>query len=126
MAIADALYEHVFGAADPTRRLVEEGKLPDGWAEEYRRLLALAEHEWLGEPLWPRSLVTAIYWALTHLDIRYRAWQSFEGGGRRDDVTERELASICGPTRLFFVRWMPRSRPDALGADAEDDPRDSR
>ena len=124
MAVADALYEHVLGAGDPTGRLVEEGKLPDGWAEEYGRLLALAEHEWLGRPLWTRTLVTAIYWALTHLDIRYRAWQNAESGGKRDEVTERELASICGPTRFFFIRWMPLSRPDAPDTDATDDPRD--
>ena len=95
MAVADSLYNHVFGPGDPNSCLVDKGKLPEGWAEEYRRLLRLAEQEWLGEPLWPRALVTAIYWALTHLDVRYRAWQSIEGGGRRDEQTERDLASVC-------------------------------
>jgi hypothetical protein len=104
MAVADALAQHVLGPGDPSGQLIEEGKFPPGWAEEYRRLLRLAELEWLGEPLWPRSLVAAMHYTLIYLDVRYSAWRSHGGGGHRNEVTERDLARVTGPTRLFFAR----------------------
>lgn len=107
MAMANALFEHVLGAGDPSQQLVDHGRLPDGWADEYRRLLAVAEAEWLEESFWPRPMVVALYYALTHLDVRYAAWRSFEGG-RRDEATEQELATVTGPTRIFFAKAFPK------------------
>ena len=108
--VHDALFELVFGAGDPTEHLVDHGKLPDGWAEEYTRLLGLAEHEWSKKPLWPRSLATAIYWVSTHLEVRYLAWQASGGAMQRNEQTERELASVCFHSRVFFVQWLSSSR----------------
>jgi hypothetical protein len=107
MATANALFEHVLGAGDPSQQLLDHGRLPDGWVEQYRQLLATAEAEWVDETMWPRPMVVALYYALTHLDVRYAAWRAFQGG-RRDEATERELASVTGPTRLFFARAFPK------------------
>lgn len=102
--VAEALYQHVFGVANPSGSLVDTGRLPPGWADEYRRLLERAEAEWLDEPMWPRCLAAAMYYVVTHLDVRYRAWCSFEGGGRRNEETERQLAAVSAPTRIFFAK----------------------
>ena len=104
MEVAEALYQHVLGTGDPSVQLVEHGELPPGWAQEYRRLLTLAEAEWLAQQLWPRRLIAAMHYALLYLDIRYAAWRSFGGGGRRNEETERELASVTAPTRIFFAQ----------------------
>jgi hypothetical protein len=65
MAAADALAGHVFGHEDPSASLVENGRFPPGWVEEYRRLLHVAEEEWARAPVWPRHLVGALHYALT-------------------------------------------------------------
>jgi hypothetical protein len=104
MTVAEAIYQHVLGTGDPSSQLAERGELPPGWAQEYRRLLALARAEWLAQPLWPRCLVAAMHYALLYLDIRYAAWRSSGGGGHRNEETERELASVTAPTRIFFAQ----------------------
>jgi len=104
MTVAEAIYQHVLGTGDPSASLVERGEFPAGWAQEYRRLLALAGAEYLAQPLWPRCLVTAMHYARLYLEVRYAAWQGFEGGGRRNEETERELASVMAPTRIFFAQ----------------------
>jgi diguanylate cyclase len=83
---------------------LEEGKLPPGWAEEYRRLLEQAEAEWLAKPLWPRTMVAAMHYALLYLELRYRSWRCHGTGGHRNEDTERELALVTGPTRISFAR----------------------
>jgi hypothetical protein len=110
MAVAEALYQHVLGAGDPSGTLVESGTFPPGWVEEYRRLLQLAESEWLAKPLWPKCMAAAMYYVVTHLVVRYRAWCSFEGGGRRNEETERALAAADAPTRLFFAQAFSTSK----------------
>ena len=104
MAVAEAMYQHVLGTGDPSLRPLEEGKLPLGWAPEYRRLLQVAEAEWLSQPVWPRRLVAAMHYVLIYLDIRYSAWRSLGGGERRNEETERELVTVTAPTRIFFAR----------------------
>jgi hypothetical protein len=104
MAVAEALYQHVLGAGDPSGSLADSGTFPPAWVQEYRRLLALAEGEWLAEPLWPQRMAVALYHVATHLDVRYRAWCSLGGGARRNEETEGELAAACAATHLFFAR----------------------
>lgn len=105
-ATADALTRHVFGPADPSAALVELGRFPPGWATEYGRLLAAVSAEWGAAPAWPRHLVGALHYALTHLRVRYETWRRFEGG-RRDEGTERELIEVEAPTRILFARAFP-------------------
>ena len=59
--IADRLRDHVFGENGPTRLLLNEGRLPDGWTAEYLDLLRKAAEQWQHKPLWPRELVAAIH-----------------------------------------------------------------
>ena len=108
---ADALAGHVFGPGDPSASLVESGRFPPGWADEYRRLLARVAEEWADAPAWPRHMVGALHFALTHLRVRYSAWQGFEGDGRRDEQTERELSWVEAPTRIMFARAFPPQEP---------------
>ena len=107
IAAADALAQHVLGLGDPSVTLLNTGKFPAGWVVEYRRLLERAAEEWAEDPLWPRYMVGALHFALTHLRVRYSAWQLLDGGGRRDEDTERELSQVEAPTRLFFARAFP-------------------
>ena len=117
LAVAEAMYQHVLGVGDPSDHLLEHGELPQGWAAEYRRLLGIAEVEWLPQPNWPRRLVAAMHYALLYLDVRYSAWRSFSGGAKRDENTERELASVRASTRLFFAQSFPEGAdPDGLSA----------
>jgi hypothetical protein len=110
-AASDALTRHVFGPADPSVSLLEAGRFPPGWVEEYRRLLAVVAEEWAAAPAWPRHMVGALHYALTHLRVRYSARQRFEGGGRRDEETERELSRVEAPTRIVFARAFPPEEP---------------
>ncbi|AWM36253.1 hypothetical protein GobsT_59650 [Gemmata obscuriglobus] len=103
---ADALTRHVFGPPDPSPALVESGRFPSSWVSEYRRLLHAVTDEWASAPAWPRHLVGALHYALTHLRVRYEAWRSIEGG-RRDEGTERELSEVEALTRLLFARAFP-------------------
>jgi hypothetical protein len=111
MTTADALTRHVFGPGDPSVSLLDIGRFPPGWVEEYRLLLGAAAEEWAAAPVWPRHMVGALHFALTHLRVRYSAWQGFGGGGRRDEDTERELCRVEAPTLLFFARAFPRQEP---------------
>ena len=111
MAAADALTRHVFGSGDASASLLDSGRFPPGWVEEYRRLLEAVAQEWGTAPVWPRHLVGALHYALTHLRVRYSAWQGLAGGGRRDEEAERELARVEGPTRLFFAQAFPPQEP---------------
>jgi hypothetical protein len=110
MAAADTLTRHVFGPGDPSVSLLEAGRFPAGWVEEYRRLLELVAEEWAAAPAWPRHMVGALHYALTHLRVRYAAWQSF-AEGRRDEDTERELSRVEAPTRILFARAFPTQEP---------------
>jgi hypothetical protein len=110
-AAADALTRHVFGPADPSVPLLESGRFPPGWVEEYRHLLEAVAEECAAAPAWPRHMVGALHYALTHLRVRYTAWQQFGDGGRRNEETERELSRVEAPTRLFFARAFPLQEP---------------
>ncbi len=67
--------------------------------------MEVAHNEWHAEMLWPRELVAAIHVASFYFGIRYDAWRAF-GGGRRNEQTERELASLRTPSELFLIRWI--------------------
>lgn len=56
---ADALTKHVFGPSDPSVSLLDTGRFPPGWVDEYRRLLAVVAEEWGTAPNWPRPMVGA-------------------------------------------------------------------
>jgi hypothetical protein len=110
VAAADAITRHVFGPGDPSVSLLESGRFPPGWVEEYRHLLELVAEEWAAAPAWPRHMVGALHYALTHLRVRYNAWQSFAGGRQYED-TERELSRIEAPTLILFARAFPPQEP---------------
>jgi hypothetical protein len=111
MAAADALTRHVFGPGDPSVSLLGNGRFPPGWVEEYRRLLAAVAAEWAAAPSWPRHMVGALHYALTHLRVRYSAWRCSGDGSQRDEDTERELSRVEAPTRLLFARAFPSQDP---------------
>ncbi len=112
IAVAEALYQHVLGTGDPSGCLVDAGTFPAGWADEYRRLLGLAKVEWLEERLWPRCLAVALYYVVTHLEVRYQAWCATKGGERRNEDTEHDIAAVAGPTRIFFAHGFSLARRD--------------
>jgi hypothetical protein len=124
MSAADALTHHVFGPADPSPSLVETGRFPPGWVEEYRRLLAVVAEEWAQAPDWPRHLVGALHYALTHLRVRYLAWQGL-GGGCPEECTERALSQVEAPTRILFARAFPSQQPTHAGRDTVSPPDNS-
>jgi hypothetical protein len=107
MAAADALTQHVFGPSDPSAALVDSGRFPPGWVEEYRRRLDRVAAEWADAPTWPRYMVGALHYALTHLRVRYSAWQAFDRNGRRDEGTEQDLCRVEAPTRILLARAFP-------------------
>lgn len=106
MVVADALTQHVFGPSDPSAALVESGRFPPGWVDEYRQRLDRVVAEWAEAPTWPRYMVGALHYALTHLRTRYLAWQAFNG--RRDEGTEQDLCRVEGLTRILFARAFSR------------------
>jgi hypothetical protein len=87
--------------------LLQEGRFPEGWVAEYRRLLKVAHNEWHAEMLWPRELVAAIHVTSFYLGIRYDAWRTFERD-RRNEQTEQELTSLRTPSELFLIQWIQR------------------
>ena len=98
--IADRLRDHVFGENGPTRLLLNEGRLPDGWTAEYLDLLRKAAEQWQHKPLWPRELVAAIHFTSWYLNLRYDAWCATND---RKVNTERELASLRSQGELFLM-----------------------
>jgi len=99
-SIADRLRDHVFGENGPTRLLLNEGRLPTGWAAEYLDLLRDAAEQWQHRPLWPRELVAAIHFTSWYLNLRYDAWCATND---RNENTERELASLQSSSELFLM-----------------------
>jgi hypothetical protein len=49
-------------------------------------------------------LAGALYFVATHLEVRYKAWCAMQGGGHRNEETERQLAAATAPTRIFLAR----------------------
>jgi hypothetical protein len=98
--IVDRLGDHVFGGNGPTQSLLNDGRLPDGWANEYLDLLRIAAEQWQHRPMWPRELVAAINFASCYLNLRYDAWCVTND---RNENTERELASLRSPSELFLM-----------------------
>jgi hypothetical protein len=107
IAAADALTRHVFGPSDPSVTLLESGRFPPGWVEEYRRLLTVVAKELGQAPVWSRHMVGALHYALTHLRVRYSSWQRIKGSIRRNEDTERELSRVEAATRILFARAFP-------------------
>ena len=99
--VVKELYEHVFGAGEPTARLVAEGSFPHCWTTRYRELLKDAAREWRDEPVWPRELVSAIHYTSWYLDLRYELWH--RQTGQRNDQTERDLRSLRSPSEIFLM-----------------------
>jgi hypothetical protein len=100
--IVHRLREHVLGENGPTQSLLDEGRLPVGWAEEYLKLLRIATERWQHQPLWPRELVAAIHFASWYLPLRYDVWRALHNRSR-NETTERELASLRSPSELFLM-----------------------
>lgn len=100
--IVDRLREHVLGEKGPTCSLINEGRLPVGWMEEYLELLRIATKQWQHQRLWPRELVTAIHFASWYLHLRYDAWRALHNRNR-NETTERELGSIRSHSELFLM-----------------------
>lgn len=121
MAAAEALTRHVFGPSDPSVSLLDSGRFPPGWVEKYRHILETVAKEWAVAPVWPRHMVGALHYALTHLRVRYSAWQGFGSGGRRDEETERELSRVEAPTRILFAQAFPPQEPRHAEPDAAAD-----
>ena len=98
--IAERLRDHVFGENGPTRLLLNEGRLPTGWAAKYLDIRRIAAAQWQNESLWPRELVAAIHFTSWYLELRYDAWCSTKD---HNENTERELASLRSPSELFLM-----------------------
>jgi len=101
-AVAEGFVRHVFGPADPSVSLLEYGRFPSGWVEEYRRLLKSLTESVASAPMWPRPMVSALHYALTHLRTRYCAWQKLDSD-RRNDQTELDLSRVEAPTLLSAI-----------------------
>ncbi|GAB5442582.1 MAG: hypothetical protein Fues2KO_29310 [Fuerstiella sp.] len=104
-SIVDRLHDHVFGLEGPTQSLLNEGRLPTGWASEYLSLLRIATKQWVHELLWPRRLVAAIHFTSWYLNLRYEAWRISHD---RNENTERELASLRSASELFLMQGSHR------------------
>lgn len=96
----DRLRDHVFGENGPTQSLLNDGRLPDRWANDYLDLLRIATEHWQHQPMWPRELVAAIHFTSWYLNLRYDAWCATND---RNENTERELASLRSPSELFLM-----------------------
>src|SRR5688572_14172459 len=99
LPVETRLAAHVFGDGSPCRAILERGKFPNGWTDEYLRLLRIASDEWRDKALWPQNLVSAVHFASWYLPLRYEVWSKSEG--RRDDNTEKKLASLRSPSEIF-------------------------
>lgn len=108
--IVDRLRDHVFGNNGPTQSLLNEGRLPNGWATEYLNLLRIASEQWQLRPMWPRELVAAIHFTSWYLVLRYDAWCATNN---RNENTERELASLRSPSELFLMHGSLSADTDA-------------
>jgi hypothetical protein len=100
--VCQQLRVHVFGESGPTACLLNEGQFPNGWIEEYSRLLQVVVVEWQDKPMWPREVVSAIHFTSWYLELRYNAWGTCTGN--RNECTERELASLRSKSELFLMR----------------------
>lgn len=103
MDSATALFDLVFRNGQANASLIDKGTFPDGWVDEYLRLLDIAKTQYSNHETWPRSLVGALYFTLTHLPLRYEVWQQRVGRQERNLETERRLERLAGPTRVFLA-----------------------
>ena len=114
-SIAKALAEHCFDDMSYLHSLLNTGALPEGWADRYLELLAVAKTEYAGKAMWPRELAAAAYTVSVYCPKRYRDWQSFNGGGANLE-TERVMEEIRWAADEFLVSpFLPdHSRRDEL------------
>jgi hypothetical protein len=94
------LHELVLGARRPEALLLDEGHLPDGWADEYLINLAEAQAQNATSSFWPRPLFQAVHFVSCHLSLRYGVWQ--QSTGRTNPETEGLLGRIQMESELFF------------------------
>ena len=100
--IVSELHALVFADGGPTPTLVNEGRLPDGWATSYLNLLSEAARDWGEETMWPRELVASVHFASWYLNLRYDVWCAISS--QRNERTEQELAALRAPSEIFLMR----------------------
>jgi len=106
-SIAKALVEHCFDDMCYLHSLLNTGALPDGWANRYLELLAIAKAKYAEKDMWPRELAAAAYTVSVYCPKRYRDWQHLNGGGENLN-TERVLQEIrWAADALLWCPFLP-------------------
>ena len=102
--VEDLLYDHCLGTGDPSEYLLSNGQFPAGWVRRFDELLETAKSRWAGEPMLPRALAAALFYASFFPEYRYAAGRAISA--RPDDnQTERDMAHLRSVSSLFlFVR----------------------
>jgi hypothetical protein len=109
------LYDHCLGTGDPSAYLLDHGQFPPGWVRRFDELLAAVTSQWGGEPMLPRSLAAALFYASFFPEYRYRAGRTIIGPDD-DDQTERDMAHLRSvSSRFLFHGARPRQNDGALG-----------
>ncbi|HAH48414.1 hypothetical protein [Gimesia sp.] len=103
--INDSLEKLVWGSGGPVTALLEQGKLPDGWAESYCDLVKVAEDYLFTSRRWSQRLFRSLHFASCYLPLRYEVW--IAAGNRPSLQTRQELGEIgqmqkyCSGTRCL-------------------------
>jgi hypothetical protein len=108
-AIESLLYDHCLGSGDPSGHLLSTGQFPPGWVRRFDELLEAAKSRWSGEPMLPRALVAALFYASFFPEYRYLCGRKLSGR-EADDQTEREMAHLRSVSSLFLIQGT-RSHP---------------
>ncbi|MDD9942871.1 MAG: hypothetical protein OXU20_17655 [Myxococcales bacterium] len=106
-ALTINLWDHVFGAPDPSRHLLDEGRFPANWVSRYRALVESATNAWGAENEWPSEAVSAVHFASLYLQGRYDAWRV---GGNRNEKTESQLTEVRGASEAFLMLPVARRK----------------